>query len=352
MKKLLPIFLLVLILSAGYLAIRMVPANNPRPARPIKLATGTWEPFIGPNLEENGPIASIVSETLQRMGYEPELSFSSWSLTLDQTRRAEVIGAFPFISSRGRRELYDFSDPIVEFEYVLFFNTSRIQNPEDIRTAEDFARSNYRFGKVAGYEVWPELASAVTEFREYDTSLDAFRALARGEIDFLPEGRLPGLAIIQGPDILADANQFGILGAPDNSLLWATEEVYFLMPKSNESQKFLNAFNVALAQVKETPLYREVQAQVAGTSSQAELVELRPIPGETYITVIAASDETTQFHVPLGTRAIVIEWPESYSGQGEMQSGQPIYCKVKLLNGPQQGRVVLVDSSAISLMGY
>jgi len=344
MNRGLVIIIGLILVGMGYLAVRGAPNSTPRPARPIKLATGTWEPFVGPNLEGGGPIGQVVAETIQRMGYEPELSFSSWDLTLDRTRRAEVLGAFPFIRSAERDARYVFSDSILAFEYVLFYHKPRLPNPDAIRSVEDLAE--YRVGKVVGYDVWPALEAAVPAFITLETSTAAFRALARGDIDFLPEGRIPGLATIRGPDLRADASEFGFLDATDHPMFGATEGLHFLMPRSREARTFLNGFNAALAEVKETALYREAEAQLRGAAPPMEVVELRPIPGAAYPTVVPAEGEATPFAVPLGTRAMVLAWPPRFTPQGTAPPGR---CTVKLLNGPQRGRVVLVDVRAVTL---
>lgn len=349
MRQFIPFILITLVFASGYLALRIVPTNNPRPARPVNLASSNWEPFIGPELENNGPVAMIVNETIRRMGYEPEISFASWELIQQQTSRSEILGAFPLILSNERTQRYHHSDPILEFEYVLFYNTLHIQNPEAIQTVDDLANQNYRFGKVRGYDVWPELAAAAGEFDvEYDTSAQAFQALADGEIDFLPEGRLPGLVIISGSDILVDSSVFGILEAPAASALNAREGLHFLMPRTIESQRFLEQFNAALAQVKTTPVYEEALTRIDSVLSEAIRVELQPIPGDSIISVVDSMEETTVLQVPLGTRAVVIEWAESFENGTVVD--QSLYSTVKLLNGPQQGRVVLVDNRAIKLI--
>ncbi len=344
MNRTLAIILGLVLVGVGYLAVRVVPDMNSQPARPIKIATGTWEPFVGPSLEGGGPVGRIVTETIRRMGYEPQLSFASWDLTLEQTRRAEVFGAFPLIRSAARDSLYAASDTILTFEYVLFYHKPRISNPEALRTAENLAQ--YRVGRVAGYDVWPALEAAVPAFVTLETSTAAFRALARGDIDLLPEGRIPGRAILRGPDIRADANEFGSLDATDHPMFGATEGLHFLMPRGRVARDFLDDFNATLAEVKTTALYREAEAQLRGMAPPMEEVELRPVAGEAYPTVVAVGGDAAPFAVPLGTRAVVLAWPPAFTPQGTAPPGR---CTVKLLNGPQRGRVVLVDVRAVVL---
>jgi len=334
----------LIIAGTAYLAVRVVPDTPSRPARPIKIATGTWEPFVGPTLEGGGPVGMIVAETMQRMGYAPQLSFSSWDLTLEQTGRAEVFGAFPFIRSADRASRYAFSDSILTFEYVLFYHKPHLPTPDTLRAAADLA--TYRVGLVAGYDVWPALASAVAAFDTFKTSTAAFRALARGDIDFLPEGLLPGLAIIRGPDIHVDATEFGYLDRTAHPWSSATEGLHLVMPRSSEARTFLDAFDATLKAVKQSPLYSEAIGGLRGTEPPMEVVALRPVSGEAYPSVVAASGEAASFAVPPGTRALVLAWPPAFRPRGSAPPGR---CKVKLLNGPQRGRVVFVDVRAVTL---
>ncbi len=352
MRRLLMVFSIAFLLGAGYLVFRTTaPSNSLRPAKPVKLATGVWEPYVGPGLKGNGPVCRIVSETVQRMGYEPQFSFSSWDLILAQADMAEVLGVFPFISTRARAERYEISDPILAFEYVLFFDRSRIENPDGIRTASDIRKGDYRFGRIAGYEVWPELDALVSglEVVEYDTSAGAFRALANGDIDFLPEGRIAGLAIVRGAAVSTDAERFGFLDVSRNPVFGATEGLCLLMSKSPESREFLKAFNAKLAKVKQTLFYREALAEINRGSSQS-LVELRTSPDGGYVKVSLSGGAMRDAYVPAGTRAAVIEWPEAFIGRGQIPPARPVLCRVKLLNGPLQGRVVRVDARAVALI--
>jgi polar amino acid transport system substrate-binding protein len=351
-RLLIYISLLVLVLGAGYLALSAVSVGNPRPATPVRLISGDWQPFVGSDLPENGPVARIVTETFQRMGYEPEISFTSWDLILDQTGRVEVLGAFPFIASDSRRERYAFSDPILEFDYVLFYYRPHVPEPDTLTTPDDFVSGGYQFGKVEGYDVWPTLANAGFEFREYPTREDAFQALVEGEIDFLPEGRLVGEVVLKSAAIPADFASFGALNATDNNLLGASESLYLLLPKTDSARRLLNRFNRELAQVKATNVYHDALAEINQAGSTPDIVELQPAPGSDVISVTTANGDT--YLVPSGSRALVIAWPAAFEEPAppdtDANQEEPPMLTVKLLNGPLQGRVVQVDAHAARLV--
>ncbi|MDX1532501.1 MAG: transporter substrate-binding domain-containing protein [Rhodothermales bacterium] len=350
MRKLVPLIVGVAVLAVGYLFVRMAPESSARPVRPIKLATGSWSPFVGPELDQDGPLARIVTEAIQRMGYEPELSFSSWDLTLGKVRRGEVMGAFPFIYSADRAEAFAFSDTLLTFEYVLFYNRARVPDPAALRPV-DFEAGDYRFGKVEGYEAWPALEEAVPAFALYPTSTEAFRDLAKGEIDFLPEGRLPGLDVLHGPDVAADVEAVGYLDAADNPLFGAREGLHLILPKTRAARAFLDGFDAALAELDGSVLYREAVAEIRGEAVPADLVALQPVAGAAYTRVFRErGDPATSFFVPAGTRAAVLAWPASFSEAGGAAATEEPWCRVKLLNGPERGRVVFVDPRSVVLM--
>jgi polar amino acid transport system substrate-binding protein len=339
---------LILIIALGYLVLSAVPSGNPRPATPIRLVSGDWKPFISPDLPDNGPLAQIVTETFQRMGYEPEITFVSWDLALEQTSRVEVLGAFPFISSTERRMDYAFSESILDFEYVLFYYAPNVPDPASLQSIEDFHAGDYQFGKVVGYDVWPALADAGFSFREYPTSLAAFQALADGEIDFLPEGRLVGEVILNGPDIAVDAASFAYLDPTGNELLGARESLYLLLPESESANRLLSRFNEELELVKQSTVYAEAQAAITCAGSCSSIVELHPVGAENLIRLVDAHGQA--YFAPLGTRALVMQWPDAFSSGAASDAEGQFTVTVKVLNGPLQGRVMQVDARAVRLV--
>lgn len=456
MSKALPFILIGVILVAGLAALRMGPGQNVRPARPIKVATARWEPYLAPELEGNGPVARIVTATLRRMHYEPQYSFSNWEMALDQTERSEVLLTFPFTPTEQRKELYKISDPILRFEYVLFYYKDHLKDPEKYQRKEDF--QGKRFGMIRGYEVWNDLQDVIfpKEYKKskshegfdlrlissrqpadmprngrklvvvkqtsgedrkaalsfrifdadgkrivdthqsglsneeceatsrdidilkcqlqplwedqkqelfekqkprlltliwsivsykltlYDSGAAAFQALAGNEIDFLPEGRIAGLAVIQGRDVRDAAGSFDYLKADNNQLLTAERPLCVLAANGSESEKFIDEFNKKLQVVKTSTLYRLAKAEI-DDHRQDDLVELRPRSDQSAVSVRTETG-VGHFFVPPGTRALVLKWPAFYDNPHEtLDTSDDESCRVKLLNGPRRGEVIQVD---------
>lgn len=345
-RRLVPVLVGVIVVGTVAMVVGSILSASPaRPARPVTVASGPWAPFVGPDLADDGPVARIVTEALRTEGYSPTVSFSSWPLALDRTQRSEVLGSFPFIGSRDRHERYYLSDPILEFEYVLFYSTRQWPSPPEVETADDLR--GLRVGRAAGYDVWPELDDAVDEFVTFESSIDAFRALADGDIDLLPEGLLPGQAIIEGPDLRSGSADFGVLEAGDDPLLASDETLHLMMPRTPEARRLMPRFNAALAAIKETDLFAQAVADLTPTP-EGQTVELVPVDDRGLIELTDPTDDST-FLAPQGTEAVVLAWPDAFTEGDADGARRTPAVRVKVLNGPSAGRVVDVDARSIRL---
>jgi polar amino acid transport system substrate-binding protein len=335
-----PPLLLALVLSVSLAMIAMAITRSPaRPPRPVLISSGTWAPYVDPSLPRAGPVAELVTVLLQRLGYEPEIAFTSWPLAQARAERGEAFGVFPLVASEARRASFVLSEPLVEFDYALFYDTQRGELV--IESEEDLAALSV--GRIDGYDYWPELEAAVDEFVLYDSSLEAFRALAAGEIDVVPEGILPGRAVILDPELAADAADFAIVGG-DGPLVRSTEGLHLMMPVSREAEAMMSEFDTALARFKDTTEYAEI---VSGLEHGTGLPTVTLLPaGDTGLVELLDPVYEQVLYSPPGTLARVLAWG---AGFDDPQPEPPIMVEVKVLNGPAQGRLVLVDARYVQL---
>jgi ABC-type amino acid transport substrate-binding protein len=320
--------------------------REPRAAapRPVLVASGSWAPFVGPDLPDGGPLVELVTEVLRSQGYSPEVGYTSWSLAERRARGGDAIGVFPLVGSAGRGEDLLRSDPLLDFEYVLFYDRSRpvpaVTAPADLGAL--------RVGRIAGYDYWPELERAVPEFVEFPNSLDAFRALAAGEIDLLPEGLLSGNAVLADSALASDAQGFGHLDGPA-PLVRSTQGLYFMMPRTPEAPALLRDFNTGLADFRTTDAYEAIVAGLTDGTA-AERVSLVPAGTDGLVELLEA-DGTPALLTPRGTRARVLEWPPAFvtGAPAEPDPDEPVLVRVKITNGPAVGRVFSVDARDLVL---
>ncbi|MFW6599201.1 substrate-binding periplasmic protein [Propionibacteriaceae bacterium Y2011] len=335
---------LLLVAAAVLVTVAVVIAgmrlSPTRPPRPILLATGSWAPYVSPDLPDGGPVAQIVALAMAKEGYRAEVQFTTWELALARTTQGQTFGAFPLVASQARDADFLRSDPLVEFEYVLFHDTSR-PTPQVTR-AEDLA--DLRVAKITGYDYWPELDRAVGEYVPYASSAEAFLALSRGEVDLVPEGRRAGEALLRSATLDVDATRFAQLPG-DQPWLRSTQGLHLYVAKDSEAAELLAGFNRSLAELRSTAEYRDLvdalEPPVAG-----EEVDLIGV-GDQAPRLVDESGATIAV-LPRGTRATVLEWPTG-TGRGAPGDGT-LWVRVKVTSGPGSGRVGLVDLAGVELV--
>lgn len=331
------IIVLAAVLATVAVVIAGIRLSPTRPDRPITIATAEWAPYVGEDLPNGGPLARIVQLTLAREGYRATVDFSTWDLALGSARQGQAFAAFPLVASEERDAGFVYSDPLVEFEYVLFHDTT-----QQLPSLEDAsALADLRVARIAGYDYWPELDEAVGEYLEYDTSAAAFSALAAGEVDIVPEGRLAGQALLMSPDLGLDATRFLPIEG-DAPWLRSTQALHLLVADTSSGRALVRDFNESLGAVKETPEYRSLVASLQPATTSEQVVIGMPDGSVAALLDEAGGRVAT---LPRGTRATVLTWPED-DGSTEAE----LLVQVKVTSGPARGQVGYVDLTAIELV--
>lgn len=339
----LPLVIFLFLVGVGWMIMWSTPMNNPNPAKPIRLSTGNWEPFIGKGLPGHGPVGQLVTEIFRRMGYEPEYTFSSWDMLLDETKEAHILGAFPFILTKDRSRDYEASRPLLTFRYVLFHRADEFTRKELVALRFSEFGNGLRFGKVSGYEVWPELAAVVDTFYSFPSSMEAFNALAEGKIDILPEGLLTGQYLLRGAELAVGIDDIVFIDPEVHSGFLSDETLHLLMPKGKDSQRFLAAFNEHLQEFKETWLYQDLLNQLNRSVENVSYIILRQADPELAgIPCTIPAKKNARLSLAYGTHGIVLDWPDAFESPDATTNDNDI-CMIKVLDGPQQGRIVMVD---------
>ncbi|WP_117212312.1 substrate-binding periplasmic protein [Allorhizocola rhizosphaerae] len=339
----------VLVLSAvvvvaAAVVVAGLRATPTSPARPMPVSSGSWAPFVGAELPDGGPLAKLVTETLRRSGYSPEITYTSWSLAEGQVSSGATLGVFPLVGSASRRANLLLSDRLLDFEYVLFYN--RRSGEPRVESAADLSR--LRVGGIAGYDYWPALESAVGDFVEFETSLDGFRALADGRVDVLAEGLLSGQAVLSGPAFAGDTGDFSHIKGDNRAgsdLVHSVEGLYFMMPNTPAGATVMERFNRELGKMRQTGEYERIVAELTPAATQG--VTLTPI-GETGLVELLDANGNLVLLAPQGTRAQVLAWPKEFTDSGT-GAGERVLIQVKVSNGPARGRVLYVDARAVQL---
>lgn len=339
------------------LAVITLSPRPPRPLQPVLVFTQEWPPYVDRSRPDGGPVGALVREVFRGTGYDAQLRFTDWDDAIAQVEAGVAAAAFPFIDSRDRAERVDSTEPLLHFDYVLFYR--RGLTAPDGRTGEDALHAwlemksgapgaldaeewdePWKLGAVEGYALWPALAEVASVDARFDTPEEAFRSLERGEIHMLAEGKLVGLHIIQDPATGVDASMI-LPVERDGPLARSAEALRLVTRATGEGRALRDRLNDRLAELFRRGDLRTLERRLDALTrtevrmhSTAEVVH-REL-GERRV-------------VAAGTRAVVLCWPAGFDRIGEPGRGTDV-CKVRILNGPLRGWEVLVPPESFEIV--
>lgn len=291
-----------------------------RPLRPILITTSNWFPFTAEESDGGGPASRMVSDIFRSAGYSPTIDFTSWDSSLARVQSGEAVGAFPFTSASADRRAYLSSEPLLEFDYVLFH---RAQDPISEATLP-----NLRVAKIDGYEYWPELDQRVKNYIPMPTINEAFEALATGTVDVVPEAETVGIHHIHGPSFLHDSAS---ITRTTTKQPWArnTRTLHLLMRKSPEADRVMAAFNISLRAYKTSPAMETIQSELSMEFARDKFTTAAPT-GDSWL--LTSNGEPIE-RLPNGSEGVVLDWPQSLSTTTASDLAH-----VKITSGPLRGR--------------
>jgi polar amino acid transport system substrate-binding protein len=328
----------------------------PQPLQPIRIYTGDWEPYVGRDLPDAGPLGSLVKQIFRRAGYDPVVEFTDWPGALDATAEGAALAAFPFIRSDDRAQDLVFSEPLLEFRYVLFYRTDGSLRKDAL---ESWSRGElhdpgWRLGVAKGYELWMSLSKEAGDPRTYDTSAEGFEALAAGAIDLFAESELVGRHLLLDPDLQADAAAIEAADVKAGALASSLETLHIIAPRNRRGEKLVAELDRAIAALKSEGLLAEVQQLLddgeALTPPRAR-VAMRDVTS-------AQDADGHAYRLAAGVQAVVLQWPKAFR-EREADAKQPPtlpdedrrpLCQIKVASGPLRGRILRVAPEAFELL--
>lgn len=176
----------VLIFLAMLLTVASAGANP----KTVKLATLAWEPYVGPDLTNNGYASEIVVEAFKRSGYTTQISFYPWARAVKMAEYGMTDAIFPEYFDESRKTQFIFSEPVPGGPVGLYNRKDteaaypvnpQIDQIEALRGLEGF-----RFGVVRGYINTAEFDAAKFLRKEevFSDELN-FKKLYNGRIQFM-----------------------------------------------------------------------------------------------------------------------------------------------------------------------
>lgn len=237
---------------AGILTLILLLGSTPcwAAAEPIRIATGEWPPYTSETIENRGAATEIVTRTFDEMGVAVELVFYPWARCYESVRTGKVWGAFPYARTEERAGEVDFSDTILYSSSKLFYYD---KPPKGLRFETPADLAPYRIGGVSGYYYESLLKAAGITGDFAFKPQNGFEKLMRGRTDFFIANEMVGWFIIRKyfPE---SAHRFGTLAEPlDRHGLRM-----IVSRRRPDGRRLLEAFNAALARVKDELFYRAI----------------------------------------------------------------------------------------------
>ena len=325
--------------------------------------TGEWAPFTSERMDGDGMLTALVSEVLRGMGREPDYQFLPFSDALDKAGAGRVLGTFPWFRNTDREKRFVYSEPLLDVEYVIFFDPAKkseiadITNFDGLRNFATVRVAGYAYGKLddllgPGTTDCPQDADAAKVVDNnciVSSEYAAFAELRAGRVDYVAASRAVGESLIRRAFPLADRAHFAVLERPE--LRWSMP-VHFLFSKSRADAVDLKRdFDKAFRELKSSGRVAELRQSLDWqTRWQGNLVAIdAPSDGST-ILGRAAPDAADSLVLPRGSRGVVVQWSARFRGAAPAPDS-PALSEVQLVNGPLRGRRVWVRDDLIRLNG-
>lgn len=315
------------------------------------IVTGEWKPYVSRDIDGHGFIAEIVTAVLNDMDIKPQYAFLHFYKCYKLVRENRYVGTFPFHKFESREKDMFFSAPIMDVQYVFFYNKRLHKENTVIGGPKDFKGK-----KVAVIHGYPVEYSYGKEFQKHidamaivkvNSEIEAFDMLDKGKVDLVPAEERVGRNIIRRHFV---QYKYGIIPG-----LSSKETVHFIASKSDPAnQKFIEKFNNALAKIRENGIYENIKRQrydpdldLYQGEKQTGVVRLNAT--DAFPLILARENRTEKnverrdspaYLIPNGTRAIVLEWSEKFWQADKFEIHDQMFSEsqVQLIEGPLKGR--------------
>ncbi|HCT9179544.1 TPA: ABC transporter substrate-binding protein [Corynebacterium aurimucosum] len=316
------LILVALVLATTVIVFSQFRATPPKKITNATISAAEWDPYIGPNLRNDGPVAEMIRDIFRMQGIQVSFSYSDWASAEREVLDNVSIGVAPVVDAPHRKEYGSYSDPILSFSYVLF---GKQGNSIKEKTKNDL--SDIRIGRISGYQYWDELDNSGASFSTFNDGYEAFNALANDQVDLVAEGSIAGNTILESPTFEDSADLYEIVEL-DPNLSSDTRGLHLFMNSSNESKLLMSQFNEGLRKYKQTTTYKTHLKEVADADTQVSL----STGDNRAVEVYSAQNEMLIGRTPRCTEGILRHWPSS---DGEM-------AEVKITSGPFSGRIAKI----------
>jgi ABC-type amino acid transport substrate-binding protein len=123
----------------------LLPPVTARAELRVTAVAEPWQPYMGPDLPQQGFLVELTQEALARSGYKLDVKFVPWARALLLVKTGEATALLGAYHTSEREEFLAFSDPVTSVQDVLF---ARKDSAISYRSLEDLEK--YKICVVRG----------------------------------------------------------------------------------------------------------------------------------------------------------------------------------------------------------
>ncbi len=179
---------------------------DPASSNTLRLTASEWPPYVSPDGPKSGFAPFLVSEALERAGYNVSIDTGPWPETLDATIDGKYDVFATLWHTDERAESIVFSEPYIQNEMVFI----RLSD-SDIRARKREDLAGLRIGIVADFAYNADADTRGIDIVSSGSVSENMRALRNGELDLVVADRRVALTEINRG---AHARSFDVLPEP------------------------------------------------------------------------------------------------------------------------------------------
>jgi polar amino acid transport system substrate-binding protein len=342
------LLLLLLVLIGGALWLLRGPANILKLPSMI-LTSGSWSPYSGVNLPQQGVAGAVVAAVLERMGFVAEIQFMPWPKAEDtartSTHNGSVRATFPYVYTDDRAQQFYYSQPIIHIEQSIYFHGRHRGAAQAVRSAEDLG--SFRIVPIVGYSYVSPLSNFLADdIQPVANNQEAFTyLLAHPDKKLVVVEATPVAYEVLRNNFPGGGNEFAVA---DYRLRLP---VYLMASKLNpHNRQFVADFDRALSDLQAEGRIQSLALKVLAMIDADRSVMLVPAKPGDRLLGYADLKKQQQKILPQGTRAVIEQWGEAYfafSQFSDKVQDSSLLVKVRVINGPASGSTLFVDGRSI-----
>jgi polar amino acid transport system substrate-binding protein len=170
-------------------------ANHAWADNSVRIGTGDWLPYVEQQREDGGALPRLVREVFEAAGYRVEYVYYPWDRNLKMLEDGTLDAILPYLCSTARQRVSTCSDPLVSGDVVLFQRADQVLNWSKIEDLRAF-RIATTLGFAYGTQFDAALEQNLLQVQQSGKEETGFRLLSLGRVDFYPQDRAAGYAMI------------------------------------------------------------------------------------------------------------------------------------------------------------